>query len=147
MPVRVAFCVAAVVLVAGCQRQQGPERLPTVPVRGQVTVNGVPAPSLTVKFHSRGEPQGQAEIYAAKPSAMTDGDGSFAVSTYEHGDGVAAGTYAVTFEWLTYNLLQNSYGGPDKLGGKYADPEKTPFEVTVTGDEEEIQLEPFDLVK
>lgn len=141
-------CAALLAIVAGCgPQQQGPERLPLVPVRGTVTLNGVPAPRLTVKFHSQETPQGEAAIYAANPSAMTEGDGTFAVSTYVHGDGVAPGTYAITFEWLTYNRLQNSYGAPDKLDGKYADPETSEFKLTVTGDEEVIELEPFELTK
>jgi hypothetical protein len=148
MSIRRALCVAVSLLAAGCAReQQGPERLPTVPVRGLVTVGGLPAPSLTIRLHSLDTPQGEAAVYAAKPSAMTEGDGTFAVSTYESGDGVAPGTYAVTFEWLTYNRLQNAYGGPDKLGGKYSDPVKSPYKVTVTGDEEAIELEPFRLEK
>lgn len=148
MLVRSIGCVFAICIVAGCGRQQqGPERLHTVPVHGSVMLNGVPAPRLTVKFHSLEKPEGASQIYAAHPSAMTEGDGTFAVSTYEFGDGIAAGTYAVTFEWLTYNRLQNSYGAPDKLDGKYSDPEKTEYKVTVSGDEEAINLEPFELTK
>jgi len=141
-------CAIVLSIVAGCgPSQQGPERLPTVPVRGNVTLNGVPAPRVTVKFHSQSTPKGESAIYAANPSAMTEGDGSFAASTYVQGDGIAAGTYVITFEWLTYNRIQNSYGKPDKLGGKYADPKESEFKLTVAGDEEAIQLEPFDLTK
>lgn len=147
--VRGAGWVAFVLVAAGCRdARQGPERLPTVPVNGTVTVDGGPAAQLTVKLHSLATPQGEAEIYAAKPSGLTDAEGRFALSTYEQGDGVAAGEYAVTFEWLTFNLLQNSYGGPDKLKGKYADPKTTGFKVTITGEEEgPVVLGPFELTK
>ena len=142
------FVLAFATLVWGCHRQRGPERVPTVPVRGLVTVNGLPAADLTVRLHALDGPEGEAGVYTAHPYAQTDGDGTFELSTYEQGDGVAAGTYAVTFEWLTYNALQNTYGKPDRLGGRYADPETTGYEITVTGDEETgIDLEPFRLEK
>jgi hypothetical protein len=121
----------------GCRERLGPDRLPTVRVRGTVLVNDLPAPQLTVKFNRLVPPEGQAEIYAGQPAAMTDVDGTFAASTYEQGDGVIPGDYAVTFEWLRYNFIQNSYGGPDKLGNKYSDPAKSEIKFTVTGDEEE----------
>lgn len=145
---RTLYAAAAIVaVVVGCTRsQQGPERLKTVPVKGLVTVNGTPAPELTVRFRSLATPQGEAQIYAANPSALTGADGTFVVSTYENGDGLAAGEYAVTFVWQKFDRLSNGYGGPDKLKGKYSDPEKTEYKVTVTGDEEEpIELGPFDL--
>jgi hypothetical protein len=148
MHVRSVACAAVLFIFVGCtEKQQGPERLRTVPVRGLVTLDGIPTPKLTVRLHSLEKPQGESAIYAAKPSAMTEGDGTFSISTYEQGDGVAPGTYSITLEWLTYNRMQNSYGGPDKLGGKYADPEKSQYKVTVTGDEESIELEPFHLKK
>ncbi|MBA3313206.1 MAG: hypothetical protein H0T47_07955 [Planctomycetaceae bacterium] len=144
---RKLFATAALVaVVLGCTRsQQGPERLKTVPVKGTVTVKGMPAIELTVKFRSLATPQGEAAIYAANPTALTDADGTFVVSTYEHGDGLAAGEYVITFEWLKFDRLSNSYGGPDRLGGKYADPKTSEFKLTVTGDEEAIALEPFHL--
>ncbi len=139
---------ALVAVVIGCTRsQQGPERLETVPVKGTVTVKGMPAGEVTVKFRPLATPQGEAAIYAANPTALTEADGTFVVSTYEHGDGMAAGEYVITFEWLKFNRMSNSYGGPDRLGGKYADPETTEFKLTVTGDEEVIKLEPFELTK
>ncbi len=131
---------------AGCETPQGPERLATVPVRGVVTVNGLPAPKLTVSFRAVEAPSGETAIYAANPSALTDADGTFALSTYQEGDGVAPGTYAVTLEWLTYDALRNSYGKPDRLKGRYADPKTTEFKVEVSGDEEALELPPFALV-
>ena len=134
-------------LACGCTSgPQGPERLATVPVKGTVLVDGKPAPQLSIRFHSKEKPQGEVAIYAANPTAMTDNDGAFSVSTYESGDGMAAGTYDITFEWLTYSPRSASFVGPDKLGGKYSDPGKSEFKVTVTGDEDgPIELEPFQL--
>ncbi len=139
--------IAAVLITAGCgPTQQGPERLPTYRVQGLVTVDDLPAPGVMVHFHNVEAPEGVVEIYAAKPKAVTDGDGTFAMSTYTNGDGVAAGEYRVTFQWKKFDRLKNGYTGPDQLGGKYADPETSEFTVTVTGDEKQgIQLDPFEL--
>lgn len=119
-----------------------------MPVRGLVTYKGAAAPGVTVQFHTTGEPQGMAEIYAAKPSAVTDVEGKFALSTYEEGDGVAAGEYVVTFEWKDFDPLKNGYSGPDRLKGKYADPKTSEFRVTIRSDEEQvIDLKTFDLME
>lgn len=146
---RFAFALLLVAAAGGCSRRlPGPERLPTIPVHGTVTVNGVPAPAVTVQFHVLQTPSGESALYAAHPEALTEGDGTFVLSTYEHGDGVAAGEYAVTIQWLKYDAFRNSYGPPDKFGGKYADPAKTPFKVKIeqgSGGEQGVELEPFAL--
>ena len=64
-------------------------------------------------------------------TANTDAEGKFKVSTYESGDGIPEGTYAVTFMWGQVNLMTMSYGGPDKLNDRYSDPETSTFKVTV----------------
>jgi hypothetical protein len=144
---RVLPTLVLVAALCSCSRPPGPERLPTVPVRGSVTINGLPAPSVTVRFHALDGRKDEAGVYAAHPEALTDGDGTFVLSTYEHGDGAAPGEYAVTLEWLKFNALRNSYGPPDRLGGKYADPAKTPFKVKVEEGKggDGIELEPFAL--
>jgi hypothetical protein len=143
---RLVLFAFAVVLPGCAERPQGPDRLPVVPVRGTVLVTDLPASGVTVQFHSVENPIGEVKIYAAKPKAITGGDGAFAMSTYIDGDGVAAGKYRVTFEWRKFDRLKNGYSGPDHLDGKYSDPESSEFTVTVTGDEEEgLELEPFKL--
>jgi len=147
--VRLALCAVALGLFAGCQpTQQGPERLPVYPVRGLVTVDGLPTAGVMVRLQATEPPQGESQIYAANPTAITDADGAFALSTYTDGDGVAAGVYVVTFEWRKFDRLANGYTGPDWLEGKYSDPEKSEFSVTVTGNEETgVDLEPFALTR
>lgn len=113
-----------------------------------MTYDGAAAPGVLVRFHSTGTPQGMPEIYAANPTAVTDVEGNFALSTYEEGDGVAAGEYVVTFEWKKFDRLKNGYSGPDQLGGKYSDPEASDFRVSVTGGEKQgVDLKPFELVE
>jgi len=146
---RMYATTALVAVVIGCTSgQQGPERLKTVPVTGMVNVNGVPAGEVTVRLKPLTKPEGEAAIYAANPYAVTDADGTFRVSTYTQGDGLAAGEYAITFEWRKFDRMANAYTGPDRLGGQYSDPEKSEFKVEVTGEEEKpIELGPYELKK
>ena len=122
------FSVAILLAIAiGCS-PQGPPRTPTFPVTGQVYVDGQPAAELAVFFtNTNGVDKNQPTF----STANTDAEGKFKVSTYESGDGIPEGTYAVTFMWGQVNLMTMSYGGPDKLNDRYSDPETSTFKVTV----------------
>jgi hypothetical protein len=70
-----------------------------------------------------------------EPSALTDTEGTFSLSTYETGDGVPAGEYKLTFVWGQISLLNGQYSG-DKFNGKYADAAKSEISLTIaSGDE------------
>jgi hypothetical protein len=64
---------------------------------------------------------------------LTQSDGSFSLNTYEAGDGVPAGRYALTFFWGKWNAISNSYGGKDQLKDRYSKPEKSPTQFEVDG--------------
>ena len=122
------FSVAILVAIAiGCS-PQGPPRTPTFPITGQVYVDGQPAAELAVFFTNTNGVDKNQPTYS---TANTDAEGRFQVSTYESGDGIPEGTYAVTFMWGQVNLMTMSYGGPDKLNDRYSDPETSTFKVTV----------------
>ena len=114
-------------IAVGCS-PQGPPRTPTYPVTGQVFVDGQPAADLAVFFTNTNGVDKKEPTYS---TANTDADGKFKVSTYETGDGIPEGTYSVTFMWGQMNLMTMSYGGPDKLDGRYNDPATSQFKVTV----------------
>ena len=111
----------------GCS-PQGPPRIATYPVTGQVFVDGQPAAELAVFFTSE---NGLNKEFPTISTATTNAEGKFEVSTYESGDGIPEGTYKVTFMWGQVNLLTMAYGGPDKLNDRYNDPSGSPFKVTV----------------
>jgi hypothetical protein len=111
----------------------------TVPASGTVLLKGKPAAGVTVKFL----PQFDIGTPKWEPSAVTDKDGKFTLSTGAVGNGAPPGEYKVTFELLK--------AGADKRGldteidawkGKYANPD-TALKVTVSGSGGE--LEPFRL--
>ncbi|XZE19063.1 carboxypeptidase-like regulatory domain-containing protein [Pirellulaceae bacterium SH449] len=73
-------------LLTGCNSKEG--RVQTHKVSGKVTYNGSPVASATVTF----SPQ-----ESGTPAAMgiTDGQGVYTLTTYDSGDGAAAGLYKV----------------------------------------------------
>ena len=124
--------VSAVVAFAFCQgcsekMPDGP-RVPTFPVVGQILVDGKPPEYLAVSL----EPQFEKPAIIPGSGAFTEKDGTFAIKTFESGDGAPPGKYKVTFMWGTINLLNGQYGGPDKLKGKYRKAAESKHEVTVS---------------
>ena len=72
-------------------------RVPVQPVRGQVLLEGKPVPHAHVVLH----PLRPVETAVPPPQAKANPDGSFAVSTFQAGDGAPPGEYAVTVAcWL-----------------------------------------------
>jgi hypothetical protein len=136
---RLSACLlAAMSLAAASCSEDEPYRKPTVPVRGIVTIDGkVPDTAVQVQFHSL---QGMDAEHPTMSQTETKPDGSFEVSTYESGDGVPEGDYALTFSWQKFDLFSRSYTGPDKLSGRYKDPKKSEFKVTVKDADEPIDL-------
>ena len=100
----------------------------TFPVTGEVYVDGEPAAMLSVTLN---DVNGIDPNSPAIPTAVTKGDGAFAVSTFEAGDGAPAGEYIATFVWGEMQGLSLDTDN-DKLKGKFSDPEKSEHKVTVT---------------
>ncbi len=126
----------AVVGMVGCggSGPQGPERVKTVPVVGKVTVDGstVELPKqIRIRAFLVG---GKESPTATEPGGTVNPDGTFSLSTYEAGDGVPVGEYKLTFQLGQQNLLRGRLEGDD-FNGKYEDPEKSEYALTVTGDE------------
>jgi hypothetical protein len=139
--VRLAVGILLFALFVGCGKQtpRGPQ---PYPVKGQVTFQGKPAAGFQVSFHPLFEQSGPKFA----PSALTDENGQFALRSYQPGDGAPPGDYAVTFTW------PQSVPGPDpddalqlldRLMGRYGNPQRSTFKVTVQAGEN--VLEPFAL--
>ena len=121
------FLVAAVSVSLCSCKSRGIDRQKTYPVTGKVTVDGNPVAQLRV-FAKMKAAQANAKVPIA-PQAQTKDDGSFQLYTYEPGDGVPSGEYALTFTWQKFTGL--AFEGPDKLKNRYADPGKSTFPLTV----------------
>ncbi|MCA8998568.1 MAG: carboxypeptidase regulatory-like domain-containing protein [Planctomycetaceae bacterium] len=93
------FAVLAVSLtIVGCSGGSDPNRKPTHPVSGTVKMGDAPVGQASVTFSPV---QGQPVA-----TARTDAEGKFTLTTYEAGDGAAAGNYKV--------LVSKSGGSPAK---------------------------------
>ncbi len=115
---RLPWIALACLALGACQKSALDDRLPTYPVKGQVLVDGQPAAQLKVKAYRVG---GLDKANPALPQAITDDQGNFTLFTYNVGDGIPTGQYALTFVWGQAN--GSRYSGPDKLAGRYADPQ------------------------
>jgi hypothetical protein len=133
------FLLGAVVL-AGCGK--GLSVPSTVPVSGVVKYKGRPLQGIRVTLH----PQAETARPTFIPTGQTGPDGKFKLSTGAPGNGAPPGTYVVTFE-------KPEIGSPastrsietevDAFGGKYSDPAKSQWTVTI--EKGENSLQPFEL--
>ena len=120
-------CIAICsLLLLGCKENNN--RKPTFPVTGTVHVDGMPVEGIRVEIQ---DVKGLDPKQPTYSSAFTDAAGKFALSTYENGDGVPEGEYALTYMWGKLNVMSMAYGGPDKLNNKYSDAKNTPFKIKV----------------
>ena len=128
-------------LTLGCFRaeRKPPNAKPVTPVSGVVLVDGKPRANVQIKFH----PASQDPQNATLSVATTDEEGQFKAWTYRPGDGIPPGDYTVTFDDQS-KKKPHERTSPDLFKGKYADPKKSKFKITVpeTGnlDMETIEL-------
>ncbi len=124
----VVGCAALLLLAGdGCQSRNADWK-PTQPVTGVVIVDGNPAEGIQITLNDL------AGIDQKQPTfsqTFSGKDGKFSLSTYEQGDGVPAGEYALTFFWGEINPFSMQYGGPDKLKERYLDPAQSTVKVKV----------------
>jgi hypothetical protein len=113
--------VAAAALACGCSGTSGPAKKVCYPVKGQLLVQGKPAEGALLIFQPK-ENANPADWSAGYPHATSQADGKFEVSTYSDNDGAPAGDYVVLVSWSAPNPQNEEASGPDKLGGRYADP-------------------------
>ncbi len=131
---RSILLLSFVSLIFGCgSGGEEPYRKKTTVVRGSITVDGVPPDSpLAITCVPV---DGMDKENPSITRAMSDDLGNFELSTYEQGDGIPEGEYVLTFVWGKMDLISRNYGGPDKLGGKYAKPESSGIKLSVKGSE------------
>ncbi len=106
---RLLFAAALAAAVAGCGA-----RPKLAPLAGRVVMAGQAVAAGSVTFY----PEGGGDSAVGTLGA----DGSFAASTYPHGDGVAPGRYKVVLDSGLAARIKKPL---------YADPTKTPWSVTV----------------
>lgn len=128
-----ALLVGTVLFFLGCRQDEHVYYAkPTTKVSGKVTVDGAaPGSPIVIKCHPVG---GLDAEHPSVTQALTDPDGAFHFSTYQDGDGVPQGDYAITFFWGKYNAISAGFVGPDRLKNRYVKPDKTPIKLSVSDD-------------
>jgi len=124
---------------------------PLYPVRGEVFFEGQPAAGALVVLH----PLDDNSPAAIRPSGYVQSDGSVNLTSYVTpsrvvGDGAPAGEYIVTVSWLPTDVKEylSKHPGsvlPDKLGGRYGQPDSSKLRAKVL--EQPTELPRIDLKK
>ena len=97
-------------------------------VTGVLLVDGKPTEGIQITLNNSA---GIDEKQPTMSQTFSGQEGKFSLSTYEQGDGVPEGEYALTFFWGQIDPRSMQFTGPDKLNDRYSDPEKSTFKVTV----------------
>lgn len=132
--VSLLLCLAT----AGCGGPAEADR-PVVelqPVRGQLLVDGKPAPGALVTLH----PRNQSALGFVSPFGEVAEDGSFTITTYEPGDGAPAGEYTATVSWpvlLNPGRSEPEYG-PEQLPPHYLSPDSSGLGVVIVAGTAEL---------
>jgi hypothetical protein len=113
------------------------------PVSGKVLYKGVPAVNATVFLRRQGvDPLNQLSIMG-----IVQENGGFTLVCESLGKGAPPGEYDVLIEWKHDPKLirtgSNTKAPPDRLKGRYADPKRPRFRVTIKA--EPSELAPFEL--
>ena len=115
------------VLLSGCG-SDGIERVPVVKVEAKVLFEGHPLKGAFVVLH----PKSGVNPKALPARGYVDEQGVLKPTTYNDGDGVAPGEFAVTVEYRP--LVQTGDGaaaGPNLLPERYSNPQTTDLVIRV----------------
>jgi hypothetical protein len=91
------------------------------PAGGSVFFNGKAAAGAIVRVHG---------VEAAMPRGVVQKDGTFALTTYEAGDGAPAGRYRVSVYWRRQGQ-EDGDEGPFLIPERYSRPESSGLEIEV----------------
>jgi hypothetical protein len=127
---RAAGVLWALSLVAfvGCSPAAS-DRVPVYPVEGTVSFGGKPIEGALIVLH----PQAGSDPKVLPARGQVDSAGKFTLTTYEAGDGAAAGEYSVTVVHTPLvTVAGDAVAGPNVLPRKYATPTDTDLKVSIT---------------
>ena len=123
-PILIIAMLPLLLTFSGCSEK----RVPVYPVAGKVTYKGQPPVGASVVLH----PAKSGDTSDVTPTGTVKDDGSFAITSYEPGDGAPQGEYVATIEWYKY---QKDLGGagPNVIPSKYVSAKTSPVKVSVSG--------------
>ncbi len=141
---------AACCLIASCgPSQSGPkiEKVPVFKVNGVITVDGNPESGVILAAMPLGSNEGKHQAR----QATSDAEGHFKFSTYESGDGLPEGEYALLVTWPPSRMTMGKKNIPaeekqakDRLHGKYITQETSPLKIKIEKGKT-LTLDPLDV--
>lgn len=135
---RLGLFLVTLLALTACSRERRP---PVHPVRGSVTFQKKTAVKTVVVLR----PLAPGPLKDVFPHGEVGTDGTLLIGTFAPGDGAPAGEYAVTITWpeVKPDLDGVEVTGGDRLKGRFSDPAKSRWKVTIK--EGVNELEPFRL--
>lgn len=147
---RSAAVISLLMVVCGCGGETDPNRKPTYPVSGKVTLEGKPVADATLTFSPE---EGQPVA-----TGRTDAEGRYTLTTYEPDDGAAEGKYLVLVSkideskmpqvptdpddpaWQTINMaeVEKAQAAASVLADKYRMRGQSGLDANVTADGENV---------
>lgn len=129
------FCSALLcVQLVGCGKDDRAFQT-TAQVAVQVFHRGTPVADCQVILHPCFEPPaGKRRVI---PNGRTDARGNALLNSYTINDGAPPGDYVVTLTCEAEFVRESDdevLRGPDRFGGRYANPQESPLSVTVSKD-------------
>lgn len=122
-----ALLLLVATICSGCGKEPPKvNRKETIPVKGKVLVDGKPGEQLSIQCITL---SGADKTNPTSSTGSIDGEGNLVLSTYEIGDGVPEGEYALRFEWFTRGMSK-SQPSVDKFKGRYRDEKNSPAKFT-----------------
>ena len=143
--VRAIPVLAIAALLTGCGDKS--DRLTVYAVKGTIAYDKKSPEGAMIVFHPL---TGDAAGSPLRPSAVVQKDGSFAPTTYNHGDGLPTGEYALTVFWPRPPgkgevVGEAGGGGENRLPAKYGKPETSGLKVVI--EKQANELKPIELAR
>ncbi len=130
-----SLAVMTLAILCGCDSRES-WQAKTYPASGMVLINGEPAEGAVLFL----EPvNGFFDRRQSRPWGVVMASGEYKLMTYKPGDGAPEGEFKLLLTWPTHGTLTQV----DRLGGKFADVEHSPMNVTIVAGKN--VLPPIDL--
>jgi hypothetical protein len=137
------WAFALCLTLAACGQEQS-GRLPLYRASGAVTFNGEPLSGAVLIFHAKDKLTDADDEPVPAPGAHSQEDGTFAVSTYEPGDGLPEGDYQVTISCENRSVERKKGDEfPELLPERYQNPATSGLTVSIVAGDNELPA--FDL--
>jgi predicted phosphodiesterase len=116
-------------------------RKPTHPVRGKVTMDGVPAANAHIIFWRPDTADKKGEKYIRVTDSFIEPDGTYTTSTHTANDGMQEGDYRVTVTMREPFFEPSGKLGQNRYPERYSTYQKTPLNTKVKAGTNEINFD------